>query len=251
MTSFENQKDRSRQTSKMKQFKLLPPLPPEAQNVTAPSRSQHRPSASEPSISLQDLHNARKVTKPVKPPSKAHVKSNSDSLLDPDSLSEAEALHSASKRNGKKPEHWGLLRSTVSSSTTLVSGGGGTGIGNHQSTWMPSSSSGIPAIPMVPPDMPVWQQQDVLQRPCSRSRSRRKPRGPPRDALSAEPEIDRALGPKSVPASMIDLPIGGLDSAEVQYSSAAELRRLWEAANGQRPELGNMPDGLFTLRFAR
>lgn len=64
------------------------------------------------------------------------------------------------------------------------------------------------------------------------------------------PEIDRALGPKSVPASVIDLPIGRLDSAEVQYSSAAELRGLWEAAaNGQRP--ADMPDGLFTLRFAR
>lgn len=198
MPSFGNQMDRSRQTSKMKQFKLLPPLPPEAKNVTAPSRSQYRPSASEPSIPLQDLHNARKVPKPVEPPPKAHMKSNSDSLLDPDSLSEAEALHSASKRNGKKPEHWGSLRSTVSSSTTLVSGDGAAaaaaaaaGIGNRQSTWMPPSSSGIPAIPMVPPgylpDVPVWQQQDFLQRPCSWSRSQCKPRDPPRDALSPEP----------------------------------------------------------------
>ena len=248
--------DPTRQTSpnKVKQFKLLPPLPPEAKGIAGPSRRLHKPSVSEPSssfsIPLEDFKDVRENPIPVQPPPQAHVKSKSDSLPKPDSLSGSKALHSASKRDSKKPGHWASLRSNVSSSTTLVNGGGA---GNHQLTPMPSSLLGVPAIPMVPPghipDMSAWQQQDFLPRSRSQSRSHRKSRGIPKDTLSPEPEIDRVLGPKSVPASVMDFTIGGLDSSEVQYSSAAELRGLWEAANGQRPE--NMPDRSFTLRFAR
>lgn len=39
-----------------------------------------------------------------------------------------------------------------------------------------------------------------------------------------------------MPASVMNFPLGILESVEVQYSSAVELQGLWEAANGQRPE---------------
>ncbi|GKZ29256.1 hypothetical protein AbraIFM66950_004062 [Aspergillus brasiliensis] len=48
------------------------------------------------------------------------------------------------------------------------------------------------------------------------------------------PEIDRALGPKTVPASVLNFPAGVLDPVE-RYSTEEELQSLWEIANGQRP----------------
>lgn len=61
-------------------------------------------------------------------------------------------------------------------------------------------------------------------------------------------EIDRALGPKTVPASVMNFPLGALELDEVHYASAAELQGLWEAANGQRPQ---DLSGTFNLRIAR
>lgn len=103
-------------------------------------------------------------------------------------------------------------RSNVSSSTTLVNGG------------------------MVPD-----HQRRARSQSCSQSRSRRA-----RDALP-EPEIDRAVGRKSVPESTMEAPIEELDSG-VRCSTATELQGLWQAANGQRPEYGPKK---FNLRFSR
>ncbi|OOF99974.1 hypothetical protein ASPCADRAFT_161354 [Aspergillus carbonarius ITEM 5010] len=61
------------------------------------------------------------------------------------------------------------------------------------------------------------------------------------------PEIDQALGPKTVPASVMNFPVGVLDPVET-YSSQEELQGLWEVANGQRPR--NLP-GTFNLRIER
>ncbi|PYI02272.1 hypothetical protein BO78DRAFT_400674 [Aspergillus sclerotiicarbonarius CBS 121057] len=61
------------------------------------------------------------------------------------------------------------------------------------------------------------------------------------------PEIDQALGPRTVPASVMNFPAGVLDPVET-YSSQEELQSLWEVANGQRPQ--NLP-GTFNLRIER
>ncbi|PWY80344.1 hypothetical protein BO94DRAFT_496807 [Aspergillus sclerotioniger CBS 115572] len=61
------------------------------------------------------------------------------------------------------------------------------------------------------------------------------------------PEIDQALGPKTVPASVMNFPVGVLDPVET-YSSQEELKSLWEVANGQRPR--NIP-GTSNLRIER
>lgn len=60
-------------------------------------------------------------------------------------------------------------------------------------------------------------------------------------------EVDAALGPKTVPASVFNFPSGAL-SPRVQYSTAEDLVTLWESANGQelRETLGT-----FNLRAER
>lgn len=107
-----------------------------------------------------------------------------------------------------------------------------------------------------------------IEKPRSSSRSQKAPRESPEIAdipmksmfprynpnvsLSEQQyypaEIDRALGPKTVPASVMNFPLGALEPDEVHYASAAELQGLWEAANGQRPQ---DLSGTFNLRMAR
>ncbi|KAE8381018.1 hypothetical protein BDV26DRAFT_302297 [Aspergillus bertholletiae] len=109
-----------------------------------------------------------------------------------------------------------------------------------------SSSPDIPMrsiFPQYDHNVPLSLQQYYPQF-SSNSRTHR----PKELSFTPPPEIDRALGPKTVPASVMNFPAGVLDQVEVQYSSITELRSLWEAANGQRPQdlAGN-----FNLRVAR
>ncbi|RAK98277.1 uncharacterized protein BO80DRAFT_388024 [Aspergillus ibericus CBS 121593] len=67
------------------------------------------------------------------------------------------------------------------------------------------------------------------------------------DRSPPAPEIDQALGPKTVPASVMNFPADVLDPVE-SYSSQEDLQSLWEVANGQRPQ--NLP-GTFNLRVER
>ena len=76
-------------------------------------------------------------------------------------------------------------------------------------------------------------QQPYYPQASSGVRTRTRPR---RLTLSPPPVIDQVLGPKTAPASAMGLPAGTHDLDEIQYSSLAELKGLWEAANGQRPE---------------
>lgn len=75
-----------------------------------------------------------------------------------------------------------------------------------------------------------------------------KPSRKPQLTLSPTSEIDQVLGPKTVPASVVNFPTGVLEPEEIQYSSPQELEMLWEAANGQRPQ--NL-FGTFNLRMTR
>ncbi|PLN85733.1 hypothetical protein BDW42DRAFT_131360 [Aspergillus taichungensis] len=97
-------------------------------------------------------------------------------------------------------------------------------------------SPGIPIRSMFPrynPDLPLNQQQYY---PQTLNRSARSSPRPKNLTLSPASEIDRSLGPKTVPASVLNFPMSMLDPAEVQYSSSEELNSLWDAANGQRPQ---------------
>lgn len=70
---------------------------------------------------------------------------------------------------------------------------------------------------------------------------------PRSESETPPPEIDRALGPKTVPASVLNFPVGVLDPVE-RYSTQEELQSLWEIANGQRPQ--SLP-GTFNLCLER
>lgn len=103
----------------------------------------------------------------------------------------------------------------------------------------PSPNPGSPGDPirsMFPrynPDLPLNQQQYY---PQTLNRSARSSPRPKNLTLSPASEIDRSLGPKTVPASVLNFPMSMLDPVEVQYSSLEELNSLWDAANGQRPQ---------------
>lgn len=111
-----------------------------------------------------------------------------------------------------------------------------------------SSASPVPMRSMFPPfdpKLPVDKQNYHLRIPNgARPAKSRKPQL----TLSPTPEIDDALGPKTVPASVLNFPNGVLGSEETRYSSPQELNTLWEAANGQRPQ--NL-SGIFNIRMTR
>ncbi|KAJ5692866.1 hypothetical protein N7462_002289 [Penicillium macrosclerotiorum] len=65
---------------------------------------------------------------------------------------------------------------------------------------------------------------------------------------TSSPDIDHVLGPKTVPASVLNFPTGFSEPEEIRYSSKEELETLWEAANGQRPQ---SLVGKFHLRLRR
>ncbi|GKZ78794.1 hypothetical protein AnigIFM56816_002623 [Aspergillus niger] len=111
-----------------------------------------------------------------------------------------------------------------------------------------SSPAAAPVVPMKSTfprynfDLPMYQQHYYPDPPFNghwdlpRSESETPP-----------PEIDRALGPKTVPASVLNFPVGVLDPVE-RYSTQEELQSLWEIANGQRPQ--SLP-GTFNLCLER
>lgn len=107
-------------------------------------------------------------------------------------------------------------------------------------------------FPQIDPKVPLSQQigrphmsdsEPRAPTPSSAKRARRpKLTITPTSNSTAVPtlapptNIDHVLGPKTVPASVLNFPTGVLETEEVQYSNAQELSTFWEAANGQRPE---------------
>lgn len=233
----------------MSQFRLFPPLTPTSSTKdNLPSRGGRarkvlvdNTSQSTPTL-LEDLKGSRKtdavlrqirenakVIQPPKPPPKAHVTKPASKLSD--------RLRSGG-RGDEETQEQEPERVALSSSSTLVE--------NRSPGRFSALSIPIRSIfPRYNPNLPLNQQEYYPRLSSSNSRSRQKPKGL---VLSPEPEIDRALGPKTVPASVMHFPPGLLDSVEVQYSSAAELHGLWEAANGQRPE---DQTASFNLRLTR
>lgn len=87
-------------------------------------------------------------------------------------------------------------------------------------------------FPTLDPKLPLDQQTYQPRAPNEFPKT--KPRKP-QLTLSPTSEIDQVLGPKTVPASVLNFPTGVLETDEIRYSSPQELEVLWEAANGQRP----------------
>ncbi|BCR84784.1 uncharacterized protein ACHE_20242A [Aspergillus chevalieri] len=230
----------------MSQFRLFPPLTPTSTTKdNLPSRGGRGRKvlvgSSSPSTStvLEDLRGSRKTDavlrqigenakaiQPPKPPPKAHV--TKPAL-------KSDIFGGANGRDGERQEP---ERLALSSSSTLAD--------NRSPGRFSALSIPIKSIfPRYNPNLPLSEQEYYPQISDSNSRSRQKPKGL---VLSPEPEIDRALGPKTVPASVMEFLPGLLDSVEVHYSSAIDLQGLWEAANGQRLE---NQTASFKLRLTR
>ncbi|PWY92053.1 proline-rich protein [Aspergillus heteromorphus CBS 117.55] len=218
----------------MSQFQLFPSPTSDARTVKdSIPRGKQKPVLRTPpeSIPLEPLRDKSSPTEAVifkliedthslKTPPKAHA-STSTPVSIPETIQERETsrspMHHAMRQ--KRPERVGSPYSTKVSEASC-----------------PQSSSSVTTAPAVQMksmfprydfDLPP-NQQHYYPEPSSH---REHPRPP--DIMLSAPEIDRALGPKTVPASVMDFPTGVLDPLE-PYSAREELESLWEAANGQR-----------------
>jgi hypothetical protein len=100
-------------------------------------------------------------------------------------------------------------------------------------------------FPQFDPDLPLNKQN--LNHPMPTETPAAKPRRPQLTLSPPSSDIDQALGPKTVPASVLNFPTEVLEP-EIRYSSPQELELLWEAANGQRAH--NL-FGTFNMRMTR
>ncbi|XRM37308.1 hypothetical protein ABZX51_000789 [Aspergillus tubingensis] len=170
---------------------------------------------------IQDTHTS------IRPPAKAMSRSNPVSI--PDTIRERETSKSPLRhdRHKRSAERVGSPSHSVKSASLQSS--------------LPAAAPVVPmksTFPRYNYDLPM-NQQHYYQEPSFNSHwelSRSETETPP-------PEIDRALGPKTVPASVLNFPAGVLDPVE-RYSTQEELQSLWEIANGQRPQ--SLP-GTFNL----
>lgn len=140
----------------------------------------------------------------------------------------------------RAPDAWGSVSSSSPSRQTMAAAA------SPQSSR--TSASPVPMRSMFPkfdPKLPVDQQNyhPRISNELPRTKSRR-----PQLTLSPTSEIDQVLGPKTVPASVLNFPTGVLEADEIRYSSPRELEILWEAANGQRPQ--NLV-GTFNLQMSK
>ncbi|KAE8356508.1 hypothetical protein BDV28DRAFT_145025 [Aspergillus coremiiformis] len=186
-------------------------------------------------------------TKNIKPPRRAKPPRSTPVSI-PETVQELRTPESFSKRSpkGDTADQWSSPIHQISQTYLAKSSSNN---GAPHLAQEASKSANSPVIPMgsifprYNPDVSLSQQQYYSQL-STNARTHR-----PRDlSFTPPPEIDHALGPKTVPASVINFPAGILDQVELRYSSITELKNLWEAANGQRPQ---DLAGTFNLRLAR
>ncbi|KAH8695478.1 proline-rich protein [Talaromyces proteolyticus] len=110
-------------------------------------------------------------------------------------------------------------------------------------------SPGQPIRSMFPqynPNVPLNEQQYFPQN--GNLNSTTQPSGSSSTAARLPPaDVDVLLGPKTVPASVLNFPSDEL-SPRVQYSTAEDLLTLWESANGQELQESL---GTFNMRVER
>ncbi|KAL5364318.1 hypothetical protein BJX96DRAFT_178841 [Aspergillus floccosus] len=234
----------------MSQFQLFPTTSPQSKGSKNPFRREKRPQAASPKPSGSTLGlkgdslpteavlvHVVEETNHIKPPPQAHVP-RSASVTSP----ETPESRTWSSPQGNRSERWDSPVTEVSKSPLSID--------SHKAiSYTTQQSSDSPVIPMrsmfprYDPSVPLSQQKYYPQLPNSPQGHR-----PRALTLSPQPEIDRTLGPKTVPASVMNFPTDILDPVEVRYSSTEELKDLWEAANGQRPK---GLAGTYNLRVAR
>lgn len=228
----------------MSQFQLFPPPSPEGRGSKNPFRNRNRKLALNPKppspIPLEELKSSQteavllqiiEDTNNVRPPPKAYLTQRPGATV-PETICEpeSESLYDSTPRIG--PDRAGSSSPESKPDRHFA----------RQKSPQPSETPTVPMKSIFPrynPHVPLSQQQYYPQ-PTNPPRSRQNPRGL---TLTPAPEIDRALGPKTVPASVLNFPTDALEPLEVQYSSAAQLKGLWEVANGQRALILSLAGG--------
>ncbi|KAE8147506.1 hypothetical protein BDV25DRAFT_160232 [Aspergillus avenaceus] len=243
----------------MSQFQLFP-SPSKAAASRNPFRAEYarRNMDTQPSIPLKDFNDKDSQTetllfhlvdetKSIKQQPKAQTIRSTpvsipETIHEPRSSSESPSKYSS---KNSKVNHWNLLSNDADK--VLSPAGSSSHMAARSQKYVSRPKS--PVVPMrsifpqYNPNVPL-SQQDYYPKFSDNNRPHR-----PRElTLTPPPEIDRALGPKTVPASVMNFPTGVLDPIETRYSSTIELKGLWEAANGQRPQ---DLAGTFNLRMAR
>ncbi|KAJ5266951.1 hypothetical protein N7478_009759 [Penicillium angulare] len=254
----------------MSQFQLFPPPQPEVKIPKNPFRKgvkapvvKTKPGSSIPLEEIQDtsktsesvlvqiIQDTQSFPPPPPPPvpAAAHLaraKSPAKSVSSHGSSS-PRPVRSHSRQEGRS-DHQALP------SQSRMSNGSGsvrtvTSASSPQSSQ--SSVSPMPMRSMFPQfnsKVPLDQQSYRLQMPISPPDTTKKPSRKPNLTLSPSSEIDQVLGPKTVPASVLNFPTGVLESEGSRFSSPQELEMLWEAANGQRQQ---ELYGTFNLRLTK
>ncbi|KAL4870939.1 hypothetical protein BDV12DRAFT_164951 [Aspergillus spectabilis] len=241
------------------QFQLFPPPAPQGVPKNPFRKGPRRPSIDAQSIPSSTVEDPKgksaeakavifQVVEPhsIKPPPAAHVPPLPPRSFTPElrPSTSSESLYSSSPQVERRA--FPATEVNPSNSSSDRKDGGPQ---PSQCSPPPSVSPVIPMksiFPQFNPNAPLSQQQHNGRSSSNFSRPRR-PTGLKLN-ITPVPEIDRALGPKTVPADVHDFPAGVLSPVEIHHSSPEQLRALWEAANGQRAD--NLP-GSFILRMER
>lgn len=244
----------------MSQFQLFPPASPVRGSKNPFRNGVKKPTVKVGSgspIPLDEVKDSTKTesvllqiiedTQPVPPAPPTETAARTMSPASTEASRDSASLRSPRSRNrqvNKSNNRASPSQGTLSNSS--VSGRTATLAASPQSSQ--ASASPVPMRSMFPqfdPKLPVDKQNYHPSVPNEASVS--KPRRP-QLTLSPTSEIDQVLGPKTVPASVLNFPTGVLESEEIRYSSLQELEMLWEAANGQRPQ--NL-FGTFNMQMTR
>ncbi|KAJ5590697.1 hypothetical protein N7450_004669 [Penicillium hetheringtonii] len=247
----------------MSQFQLFPPPSPENRGQKNPFRKgakkpvpKNEPPSPIPLGDIKGSQNTESVllqiiedTQQFPPP--PTLKKTQAARSDP---SEAQSLQRTksppSPRNRRDQDASSSHRALPSRSSASNSSNNGN---NTDATTSPNSSqssvSPLPMRSMFPRFDPKTQLNQQNDEPSIHLDTLKPPpKRRPNLTLTTTSDIDQFLGPKTVPASVVNFPVGTLEPEEIRYSSIPELEILWEAANGQRPQKS---PGTINLRFTR
>ncbi|KAL2854970.1 hypothetical protein BJY01DRAFT_19160 [Aspergillus pseudoustus] len=239
------------------QFQLFPPPAPQGIPKNPFRKAPRRPSIdTQSSVSTPlDEFKAKgaeakavvfQVVEPssIKPPPEASPPPPPPRLFTPEPVA---GPSTESSRSSPLPERRASPSIEVNQVSSQCDGQYGASLRPH-SPPQPSVSPVVPMrsiFPQFNPAAPLSQQLYNNGTPNNFSRPRVRPS---LEIQTTMPEIDRVLGPKTVPADIHDFPADVLDPVEIQYSSAAQLKRLWDITNGQKLDDSS---GNFNLRMER
>lgn len=231
------------------QFQLFPPPAPQGVPKNPFRKGTRRPSIDTYSTSSTPIEDPKttgteakavvfQVVEPhsIKPPPKANVPAPPPRSVTPEPAHapSTESLYSSSPQPGRG----GSLTTEANSSASQGDRGNSQGIGPTQRSPQSCISPVVPIKSMFPqfnPNVPLSQEQYNSDISNNFSRPRHRPARLRLDITPA-PEIDRALGPNTVPADVHDFPGSILSPVGIQYSDPEQLKALWETANGQKTD---------------